>query len=295
MGRLRAGRRRIGDKQLVVMDLSVITVTHQSADYIEDLIVSVLTGALKVRCEHFIVDNASTDGTVERVEAHYAAYVTLIKNRENVGFSAANNQAYAQSRGRYVLFLNPDMKVESGSLDCLVEWMDGQDEKVAITTCKLVDPLGQLLIHRAPCRLPQFRRNILWLLSPIFCISREKWDHCEEPKEVEAVLGAFMLTRRAFLERLGFAFDPRYFLCFEDFDLCHEAKRIGYKVMYYPAVRCVDYNSRSFFQKPFLWIYAQVSRSMCVYFRKWGSWYMWICIALLTPVGYLVRRLKSSK
>lgn len=277
------------------MDLSVITVTHQSAEYIEDLIVSVISGALKVRCEHFIVDNASTDGTVERVEAYYGAYVTLIKNRENVGFSRANNQAFERSRGRYVLFLNPDMKVESGSLDRLVEWMDGQDEKVAIVSCKLVDPLGQLLIHRTPCPLPEFRRNILWLLSPIFCISREKWEHCEEPKEVEAVLGAFMLTRRAFLERLGFAFDPHYFLCFEDFDLCHEAKRLGYKVVYHPGVRCVDYNSRSFFQKPFLWIYARVSHSMRVYFRKWGSWYMWILIALLTPVGYLVRRLRSSK
>jgi GT2 family glycosyltransferase len=272
-----------------MLDLSIITVTHQSVDQIEDLISSVISGALKITTEHLIVDNDSTDGTVERIESHYLPFVTLWKNKWNSGFSAANNQAFAVARGRYVLFLNPDMKVEAGSLDRMVEWMDTRPD-AAIATCKLVDPLGQLLIHRCPCLLPQFGRNVLWLVSPLFCINRSHWDPlCHEVKEVEAVLGAFMLTRRAFLEKLGFAFDPRYFLTFDDFDLCREAKRLGYKVLYYPFASCIDYNSRSFFQKSFMWIFGHVAKSMYTYFRKWEPWYTWICIALLTPVGYLIR------
>jgi len=106
-----------------------------------------------------------------------------------------------------------------------------------------------------------------------------------------------MLTRRTFLEQLGFAFDARYFLTYEDIDLCREAKRLGYKVMYYPAISCIDYNSKSFSQKPFLWIYRQVSRGMYLYFRKWGPRYVWIFIILFTPIGYFIRYLlqKFSK
>ena len=185
------------------------------------------------------------------------------------------------------------MKVENGSLDRIVEWMD-QCPDVGIAGCKLVDPFGQILKHRRPFSFPKFGRNILWLISPIFCIAHAKDDvSCEE--EVEALLGAFMMTRRSFLDRLGFAFDPRYFLTFEDIDLCREAKRLGYKVMYYPAVSCVDYNSQSFSQKRFLWIYRQVSRGMYLYFRKWEPWYAWCLIALLIPVGYLIRYLLPKK
>lgn len=274
-----------------MIDLSVITVTHQSADYIEDLIVSVISGALKLNTEHFIVDNASSDGTVELIENSYASFVTLIKNRENLGFSAANNQAFAQARGRYVLFLNPDMRVEEGSLDVMVKWMDGQPD-VGIASCKLVGPQGDFLMHRAPFSFPQFSKHLRWLISPFFNRGKTECDpHCLEIKEVDAVLGAFMLTRRAFLDRLGFAFDPRYFLTFEDIDLCQEAKRLGYKVIYYPLARCVDYNSRSFSQKKFFWIYAQVSRGMYLYFSKWGAWYAGFLIALFTPIGYLIRYL----
>jgi len=276
-------------------DLSIITVTHQSAEYIEDLIVSVISGALKISTEHLIVDNASTDGTVALIERNFSSFVTVIKNAENRGFSAANNQAFAKARGRYILFLNPDMKVEDGSLDRFVEWMDGHPD-VGIGGCKLVDPYGEFLVYRAPLYFPRWGRNLLWLISPIFCRGHCEWDpQCRQEKQVDAILGAFMLTRRSFLEKLGFAFDPRYFLTFEDIDLCREAKRLGYKVMYCPEIRCIDYNSRSFYQKKFLWIYRQVSKGMYIYYRKWEPWYIWILIALLRPVGYAIRYLLPKK
>lgn len=270
-----------------MIDLSVITVTHNSAEFIEDQITSVISGALTISTEHFIVDNASCDQTVELIEKHYLSYVTLLKNRQNLGFSAANNQAYPLTKGRYILFLNPDMKVEDGSLDKLVQWMDAHHQ-VGIVTCKLIDSWGRLLIHRGPRSLPRLGSHILWLVFPQ--IRREKqFANYSEVKEVAAILGAFMLTRRSFLDRLGFAFDPRYFLTFEDIDLCHEARRLGYKIHYYPFVSCIDYNSRSFLKKPRLWTYTQVARGMRTYFQKWGSWYSSLLITLLTPVGYLLR------
>ena len=183
------------------------------------------------------------------------------------------------------------MQVKEGSLDRLVEWLDAHPE-AGIVSCRPVDAKGRLLRHRCPCDFPTWQRNVLWLVWPFMRLARREWDsEARGEVEVDAVLGAFMLVRREMLERLGFAFDPRYFLTFEDVDLCQEAKRLGYKVFYYPAVSCVDFNSRSFAKKQTLWIYRQVSKGMLTYFRKWSPWYAGMCIAVCIPLGYFVRYL----
>lgn len=274
-----------------MIDLSIITVTHQSADCIEDCILSVISGALKIATEHFIVDNASTDATVALIENSCSSFVTLIKNEKNLGFSAANNQAVVHARGRYVLFLNPDMKVEEGSLDRIVEWIEGRSD-VGIAGCKLIDPLGTLLVRRSPFFFPRLKESLCWLVCLIFCEKHYEWRHtCLEEKQVDVVIGAFMLVRKELIDQLGYAFDPRYFLTYEDTDLCKEAADLGYKVMYYPKIRCIDYGSLSFKKKNGLWIYRQLARGMYLYFRKWEPWYAWMCVALCIPVGYIVRYL----
>ena len=104
------------------------------------------------------------------------------------------------------------------------------------------------------------------------------------------VKGAFMLVRREMVEKLGFAFDPRYFLLYEDTDLCREAKRLGYGIAYHREVKCVDFNSRSFATKSGEWIYKCFTEGMLTYFQKWEPWYRWIWIALLIPVGRVLRK-----
>jgi GT2 family glycosyltransferase len=264
-------------------DLSVITVTHQSALFIEDQVFSVISGGLRLSMEHIIVDNASTDGTLKVLDR--LSVVKVIKNSENIGFAAANNQAFAQAKGRYLLFLNPDMRIQEGSLDVLIERMD-QDRKIGISSCLLVDAVGRPLLTSCPRLLPHLLKEIFWLLRLDF-FYKKPWK--TEKDEPEMVKGAFMLVRREFIEKLGFAFDPRYFLLYEDTDLCREAKRLGYKIAYYPDVHCIDFNSRSFAVKTGEWIYRCFSESMLRYFHKWAPWYCWIWIALFIPIGYLLR------
>src|SRR3989338_10091965 len=93
------------------MDLTVITVTWNSAGYIADQIRSVILAAAGITYEHLIVDNDSTDQTVSTIEREFSR-LRLIKNTANRGFAAANNQAVAEVRGEFVLFLNPDMRSE---------------------------------------------------------------------------------------------------------------------------------------------------------------------------------------
>lgn len=263
-------------------DLSVITVTHQSAGFIEDQIFSVVSGGLKISMEHIVVDNGSSDGTVGVLRG-LTGLVKVIENGENVGFAAANNRGLEEAQGRYLLYLNPDMRVQEGSLDYLVEWMDAHPE-AGISSCLLVDVMGRPLSTSRPRELPRVWNEMLWLLRLGFL--------CRVKESQEMVKGAFMLVRRELVDRLGFAFDPRYFLLYEDTDLCREVKRLGLKVAYHPQIWCVDFNSRSFATKSGEWIYRCFTQGMLTYFKKWEPWYRWIWIALLIPVGYVLRRFK---
>jgi len=87
------------------------------------------------------------------------------------------------------------------------------------------------------------------------------------------------------VEKLGWGFDPRYFIWYEDVDTCREVKKLGYKVMYTPIISCVDYVGQSFKKRTTLWKQKEFTRSMLTYFKKWEPAYKWVWIALVRPVG----------
>lgn len=262
------------------MDLSIITVTWNSAEHIVRQIQSVQRGCKNISCEQIIVDNGSTDDTVKIIEAQNAP-LRLIKNQHNAGFAAANNQGYQESRGEFLLFLNPDMVVQKDSLDILVEWMRKHPE-VGIAGCKLVNERGEVNI-KAGYKSPGPRRfptlwNQLAIVLKIHHIFPSVLNHYlyhgfdeNKEQEVDSVRGAFMCVRRELLEKLGWAFDPRYFIWFEDVDLCREAKRLGYQVMYTSVISCVDRVGTSFAKRNLLWKQFQLIKSMVKYFAKWKT------------------------
>jgi GT2 family glycosyltransferase len=276
------------------MDLSIITVTYQSKQYIDSCILSVVAHTLNCTYEHIIVDNASTDGTTELIASSYANYVKVIKNKENVGFAAANNQALKQAKGRYLLFLNPDMALHEGWLDTLIAWMDKRPD-VGIASCKLL--ATDYLPHAAlrPCKFPSLAPYLLAFLNikPFFCSVHPSFFYPSfddnKEQEVENVRGAFMLIPNTIVKKLQFAFDPRYFILFEDIDLCREVNKLGFKVMYIPSVSCVDYFGRSFNQKTRAWKYVQMAKSLKTYVRKWHSPLHLVWLALVIPIGFLLR------
>lgn len=261
------------------MDLSVITVTWNSAEHIAEQIRSVAKGCKNISYEQIIIDNGSTDETVSVVETRFIASVRLIKNDHNAGFAAANNLGYKESRGEFLLFLNPDMVVQPGSLDILVDWMR-KHPGVGIAGCKLVNEQGQVnsaagYKSALPRRFPTLWNQLLVILkihhlfpSVLDAYLYKGFDKNKE-QEVDSVRGSFMCVRRALLEKLGWAFDPRYYIWFEDVDLCREAKRHGFKVVYTPVISCVDRVGKSFVKRSLLWKQFQLIRSMIKYFWKW--------------------------
>jgi GT2 family glycosyltransferase len=257
------------------MDLSVITVTWNSQDIILDQIASVFSGCQSISYEQIIVDNASKDSTVKSINKQYPN-LKVISNKKNIGFAAANNLGVVQSKARYYLFLNPDMQVETGSLDNLVSWMDNHKE-VGVASCKLTDIQGKENKLASPRRFPKiFEQLALVLKIPhIFPSILDKYHmkdmDSEKEQEVDSVRGSFMIIRYDLVSKLGWAFDPRYFIWFEDVDICREAKKLGYKVMYTPIISCVDFVGQSFGQQKFFWKQYNFIKSMIIYFKKWGG------------------------
>ena len=274
---------------LIIMDISIITVTWNNEAHIAKQLKSVRTHLAGFSFEQFVVDNASADKSAEIAKQHGAI---VIKNTENRGFAAANNEAFAKAKGKYVLFLNPDMELKS-SLEPFITMMS-QEKNIAIMSGKLVDELGNQLQEALPRRQPGIWEMIMWLLKlqRIFPAlhNRHRYAGADFTKaqDVESVRGSFMLVRKSFLDQLGFAFDPRYFIWFEDLDLCREAMKRNLRVVYDPSVQAIDMVGQSFAKRKKHWRGAMFTRSMLTYAKKWEPAYKWIWIALLRPFSILL-------
>lgn len=302
------------------MELSIITVTWNSRQTIGRLIDSI-PGAVfdpkagrSLNYDHWVVDNASTDDTVAFIKEKYGSEtvtgqnmnsdsfdftdeamprVRVWRNEKNEGFAAANNWAFHRAQGDFILFLNPDMKLELDSLHKLVEWM-WYHREVGIVSPKLITENGELNEQAKPRRFPSVwsQLAIILKLPHIFPSLTNHYlmsdfDASKE-QDVDSVRGAFMLVRHDLLTKLGFGFDPRYFFWFEDVDLCREAKRLGYRVVYNPMVSAVDYVGQSVKQQKTLWKQTQFTRSMHTYFKKWGPWYAAPLVTITRPIGMVL-------
>ena len=274
------------------MDLSIITVTWNAKDNIVEQIDSVFKGCKDITCEEIISDNGSTDNTVELVKEKFPQ-TKIIENKKNLGFGAANNKGLELAQGEFILFLNPDMRVEEGSLDKMVVWMR-EHKDVGIASPKLVDKNGDFCSDASPRRFPKVCEQLLLILKLHHIFPKvldsylmKDFDENKE-QEVDSVRGSFMLVRRELIEKLGWGFDPRYFFWFEDVDTCRECIKTGYKVMYIPIITCVDYVGQSFKKRKTFWKQKNFTRSMLTYFKKWDPWYKWIWIAIFRPVGLLL-------
>jgi len=185
-----------------------------------------------------VVDNASTDGSVEDLPP-LPHPLRLIRNADNLGFGRACDQGAAAGEAPAILFLNPDTQVEPDALDVARAALLA-DPRTGIVGARLVDPDGRTArsCARAPTTPGLLGRALaldrLGLVRPHFLL---EWDHAED-RAVDQVMGAFLMIRRGLLTALG-GFDPRFFVYWEDADLCARARAAGYSVRHVAgAVAC---------------------------------------------------------
>jgi len=221
--------------------------------------------------EIILVDNNSQDGTVEIVANHFPT-VKLIINDKNVGFSRANNQALKVSKGRFILWLNPDTVLLPNALDTLVAFMDSRPD-VAI--------VGPKVLNKDRTLQGQCRRGFPtpWAMFCYFSGLSELFPHHKlfskylmtyqnenVAHEVDAVSGSCLLVRREVMDKIGLL-DEDYFMYGEDLDYCYRAKKAGWKVYYTPEAQVIHYGGTASRKKPFRSIY-EFHRAMWIFYRK---------------------------
>ncbi len=249
-------------------DLSVVIVNWNTCDLLARCLRSLAETVLDTRFEVWVVDNNSSDGSVEMVRRDFPA-VRLILNSENVGFARANNQAIARCRGRHLLLLNSDTRVLSGSVDRVVRFMD-EHPRAGVAGVRLLNPDGSFQAGYTP--FPTLGQEFLILSTlgrrvcrPTFPSygPQVEWG----PQRVAGYLeGAFLLARRQAADQVG-GLDERIFMYAEDVDWCYRFHRAGWEVWYLPAAPIIHYGGQSSRQRR-AQMEAQLYGSRVYFFRK---------------------------
>ncbi len=249
--------------------LSIIIVNWNTRDLLRQCLHSVLADADTMqphRVETFVVDNASTDGSVQVVRAEFP-WVRLIENEENVGFATANNQAIRQSCGEYLLLLNSDTEIRPGALAALVHFLD-RHPAVGAAGARLLNPDGTLQIssYPAPTLLREFWRLFhLDALYPYACYRMQTWS-LDTPRAVDMVQGAALVLRRKTLNQVGLL-DEDYFMYTEEVDLCFRIRQAGWCIYWIPQAAIVHYGGQST-QQVAPEMFLRLYESKLLYLRK---------------------------
>ncbi len=280
-------------------DLSIIIVSHQSKNDLGVLLPSVLGSegvefgydnvvspfmgsstadkSANYVAEIIIVDNGSTDGAAEFVEFFKKTTITRgrvlslsIVYSQNNGFAAGNNLGIKQARGKYILLLNPDTKLEPDTLKTMLDFMEGRPD-AGIAGCKLIKADGKLDLacrRRFPNPWNSFAR--------LFLRDNRNYNYGDADEnlsmEVDSVVGAFLLIRKSVIDKIGML-DENFFMYGEDLDWCWRCKQAGYKIWYYP--------------KTFIWHYkGRSSRKVASKALKWFHNAMWIFYKKHYSLGY---------
>ncbi|MBX3278359.1 MAG: glycosyltransferase family 2 protein [Acidobacteria bacterium] len=266
--------------------ISVLIVSFNTRDLLRKCLESLASASGDVPQEIIIVDNASRDGSADMVEAEFPE-VQLIRSRVNLGFAAANNLAYRQARGRYIVLLNTDAFLKPGTMRRAIEHME-ERPKAGLGGARLFRGDGG---WQASARMFPSPLNDLLILSGLsakypksrfFGRPDRTWADPLEAAEVDWAPGAFLIIRRETLERVGF-FDENFFLYYEEVDLCRRIKAAGYEIWYWPDLEVIHIGGESSktvehlqMSKTGLQLTLWRMRSALLYYRKYhgatGAW-----------------------
>ncbi|MGA7513487.1 MAG: glycosyltransferase family 2 protein [Candidatus Sulfotelmatobacter sp.] len=252
------------------MKLSIVIICWNDWKVIENCLRSIFEGTSLVDFEVIVSDNGSTDGSVERIRAEFPA-VHVIENRANLGFAKGNNVGIRESRGEYILILNPDTIVHAGSLDRWIEFANLHPEAGAFG-CRVLNPDGT---YQGPARpFPTIGRSLIAALglrqlerlgrafqSDIY----QTWKGDSE-REIDWQSGCCVLLRGDLLKKLD-GFDERFFYHYEEVDLCHRVWEAGYSIRFTPEVAITHLGGQSVGRFPVRFA-LETNRNCYRYFYK---------------------------
>lgn len=297
----------------MALKLSVIIVNYNVKYYLDQCIRSVLRAfeEMNTPAEIIVVDNHSADGSVDYLEQRYPQklfpMVRFVRSAYNLGFARANNIAIRQSRGEYVLLLNPDTIVGEDALKASVDFMDAHEDAGAV---------GVRMLGAQGRRAMESRRGLPTPMVSFFKMLGfcNRWPHhrlfgkyymgylpWDEPSQIEVVSGAYCMLRRKALDEVGLL-DEDFFMYGEDIDLSYRVLKGGYRNYYLP-VDILHYKGESTQKSSFRYVHV-FYEAMLIFFRKHYSGMTFLLSlpiktaiyakALMALVGMLSDRMRKS-
>jgi GT2 family glycosyltransferase len=269
-----------------MVDISICIVSLNCWGVLKNCLDSLRASYPAIDREIILVDNASSDGTPEKIRANFPE-VQLVQNKYNVGFTKATNQAIALSSGRYILWLNPDTILRPDTLHKMYRFMEA-NPKVGIVGPKVLNPDGTFQ--------PQCRRGMptplaslyyflklhrLWPQSPVIGQYLLTYLPVENTNQVDAVSGCCLMARREVWRDIG-ALDENIFGFGEDIDWCVRAKQVGWEVWYYPESVLIHIKGQGgVHSKPYHKVFG-IHQAMWVFYHKHlMTQYAWPITALV--------------
>ncbi|MGQ9805829.1 MAG: glycosyltransferase [Chlorobiales bacterium] len=271
------------------MTLSIVIVSYNVKEFLEQCLYSVLKAMQHIDGEIFVVDNNSVDGTQSMLKAKFnAPNIHLILNKENVGFGKANNQALRLCKSEFILVLNPDTLLQEDTLEKMIAFMK-TDTKIGAAGCKLLNADGTFQLScRRSFPSPEVSLYKIIGLSRLFPKSKRfarynlTYLSTEETYEVDALMGAFMFLRREVIETVGL-FDEAFFMYGEDLDWCYRIKQAGWKIYYYPGTQIIHYKGESAKKMSFNYV-VQFYEAMLIFVRKYYASSKWFEAILILGI-----------
>jgi len=251
------------------MRVSIVIVNFNSWNVLRPCLESVYRESSGLSYEVIVVDNASIDGSVERIREEFPG-VRLICSETNIGFAPANNRGFGIASGEYILMLNPDTVILNGAIRNAASFLDDH-EAAAIVGGRLYFPDRTLQYSLSAFPSPWSLVCETFFLGKAF--PRSRWfanfplTHfrydCDRP--VDTVCGAFLMFRRGLLEEVG-QLDEQFFMYSEEVDFCYRTKRAGHQVWFTPSAEIVHFwgGVSAFNRRSALWS----TGSQMLYFRK---------------------------
>jgi GT2 family glycosyltransferase len=282
-----------------MLDLLIVIVNWNTRDLLRDCLRTIQASDPSVRLQTIVVDNASSDGSPEMVEAEFPT-VTVIRSPTNSGFSFANNLGLwhgglgvaGVERPRYALLLNPDTQVPRECFRVLIDYMDAH---LTVGACgpKLVMLDGKLDVAcRRSFPSPEVSLWRMSGLSKLFPKSRlfGRYNMTYLPEdqetEVDSVVGAFMLVRREAIEAVGLL-DETYWMYGEDLEWAYRIKHSGWKIMYLPRVTVLHVKRAASRKNPKA--QQEFQRAMLIFYRQHYRAQTPLPLHCLVLLGLLIR------
>ena len=264
--------------------IDIVIVNWNSGSQLSECVNSVLEHHGGIVSSLTIVDNGSTDSSLERIDK--LSRVTTIRMGKNLGFAAACNIGATSRDAEYILFLNPDTRIEQNSLAITLGFMERKENsKVAVCGIQLIDE--QDAISLACARFPTLLRLTTSILGfnrlPVFkhfSVPMLDWDHSSDRK-VDHVIGAYYFVRRNVFDMVG-QFDERFFVYLEDIDLSKRISHAGWHIQYIVSARAFHAGGGTSRQVQAKRLFYSLRSRLLYGFKHFTFWQAWVLVALTT-------------